>query len=138
MNKLNLPEIVLGIVKNSDSKILIIQRAKVEKGTDEVKLSWAFPGGKIENSETKEKAVEREILEETGYIVKACKIINEKQHPQFPVYVYYIECFLVNDKSVTTPDPNEIKQVLFVGCNDLSKYFTTSIDDKVIEFLNNE
>lgn len=136
MNKLNLPEIVLGIVKDKDNKILIIQRAKVEKGTDEVKLSWAFPGGKIENGETKEKAVEREILEETGYIVKACKIINEKQHSQFPVYAYYIECLLVNNSAVSTPDPDEIKQVLFVDHEDLPKYFTTNIDEKVLKYIN--
>lgn len=137
MNETNLPKIVLGIVKNKNNKILIIQRAKVEKGTNEVKLSWAFPGGKIEDGETKEKAVEREILEETGYIVKAGKIINEKQHPQFPIYVYYFKCMLINNSAVSTPDPDEIKQVLFIDHEGLSKYFTTNVDEKVLEYLNN-
>jgi len=135
MNKENLPEIVLGITKNKNSEVLIIQRAKEEKGTGNVKLSWAFPGGKVEDGETKETAAEREVLEETGYQGKATSIISERKHPQFPVYVYYIECNLESDEQTSQPQDEEIKQIKWVKSSDLMNHFTTNLDPKVAEYL---
>lgn len=131
----NLPEIVLGIVQNNEKKVLIIQRAKVEKGTGDTKLSWAFPGGTREQDETKEETVEREILEETGYITKAGAVISQRQHPQFPVYVYYILCTLTNTEKVKTSQDEEIQQALWVEPTNLHKYFTTDMDKNVSEYL---
>lgn len=135
MNKEGLPEIALGIIRNKSSKILIIQRAKVEKGTGDVKLSWAFPGGKIEGNESKEKAVEREVFEETGYKSVAKSVISERTHPQFPVYVYYIECDLVSEKPINKPTDEEISQVKLIEISELDKFFTTNLDPKVAEYL---
>lgn len=134
MNQDNLPEIVLGIIKQN-GKVLIIQRAKEEKGSGDVKLSWAFPGGKVEEGETKEQAVERELLEETGYEVEVKDVISERQHPQFPVYVYYIECKLKSDHPVQQPQDEEIKEVKWAKISELTNYFTTNLDPKVAEYL---
>lgn len=135
MNTERLPEIVLGITLNNDHQVLIIQRAKEEKGTGNVTLSWAFPGGKVENDESKEKAVQRELLEETGYQIIVSSVISERQHPQFPVYVYYFECKLSSNIPVEESTDDEIKEVKWVNPTELGTYFTTDLDFKVAEHL---
>ncbi len=131
----NLPQICLGIVQNANKEVLIVQRAKEEKGTSEVKLSWAFPGGTLENGESKEETVTRELLEETGYKVNVISVISERQHPQFPVYIYYLECILEQNNPVGTPQDEDIKQIKWVSSKDIRSYFSTNLDPKVKKYL---
>ena len=55
--------IVLAII-TSGGQVLIIRR--VLTPADVPDLVWAFPGGKVEDSETLEQAVIREVAEEAG------------------------------------------------------------------------
>lgn len=135
MNKEKLPEIVLGIITAEKQQALIIQRAREEKGSGDVRLSWAFPGGKVEEGETKEEAIEREVLEETGYKIMPISIISERRHPQFPVYVYYFKCELKADKPLQAPQDEEIKEVKWIATSELMNFFTTNLDSKVAEHL---
>lgn len=135
MNNKNLPEIVLGVVVNSKKEVLIIQRAKEEKGSGNVTLSWAFPGGKVEKDETTTNAVTREIFEETGYNVSENNIISEREHPQFPVYVYYFNCTLRDDMQKGKIQDNEIKDLKWVHIKKLKQYFKTDLDKKVAQYL---
>lgn len=135
MNTNNLPEIVLGVVTNSDGKVLIAQRTKKEKGAGNVILSWVFPGGGIKNSETKEETVQREVLEETGYKVQTKSIITEKQHPDFPVYVYYMHCVLENDTQIQEPSDSEISEIKWVDPKDIKNYFIGNLDSSVAKFF---
>lgn len=48
----------------SENKILLVKRTK-EEG-----IYWAFPGGLIEQGESKEEALIREVKEETGLDIK--------------------------------------------------------------------
>ena len=54
-------KVVAGIIENN-GKILCMQRDKGKY--DYVSFKWEFPGGKIEDGETNEKALKRELLEE--------------------------------------------------------------------------
>lgn len=135
MNKEKLPEIVLGIVTSPEERVLIVKRVKEEKGTGNVKLSWVFPGGKVEQGETKEQAVAREVFEETGYRVGVESTISERKHPQFPVYVYYIECVLQSEDKVGKILDKEIKEAKWVTPSDLKDYFTTNLDSQVSKYL---
>ncbi len=128
-------EVVLAVVQNSQGEVLIIQRAKEELGLDGLKLSWAFPGGKIKPGETKEAAVRREVGEETGYQVTLQRMIHQKAHSQFPVYVYYFACQLSNQERQLEGASNEVKAISWVNPLDLSKYFSTKLDTQVAKFL---
>ena len=131
-----LKKITLGIVINED-KVLIIQRSKEEKGSNNAKLSWVFPGGKIEKGESPEQAIIREVMEETGYEVRPLNIISERQYPQFPVHVYYLTCKLRLNKVRSNLSSGEIKKVKWVELSELKDYLTTNLDKKVAEYLKN-
>jgi 8-oxo-dGTP diphosphatase len=62
----DLPRVGVGAVVIRDNKILLIKR-----GIAPSKGLWAIPGGNLELGETLREAAEREIMEETGVLIKA-------------------------------------------------------------------
>jgi 8-oxo-dGTP diphosphatase len=60
------PRVGVGAVVMKDDKVLLIRR-----GIPPSKGLWAIPGGHVELGETLQETAEREILEETGLVVKA-------------------------------------------------------------------
>jgi len=61
-----------GIIKKDDKFLILLRSSKAEFLPE----YWDFPGGKLEKGEDPHEGIEREILEETGLIVKAGKIIG--------------------------------------------------------------
>jgi ADP-ribose pyrophosphatase len=62
------PVVGVGAVVIKDGKVLLVKR-----GIAPSKGMWAIPGGSLELGETLQQGAEREILEETGVVVKAGK-----------------------------------------------------------------
>jgi len=60
------PRVGVGAVVIEDSTVLLVRR-----GIPPSKGLWAIPGGHIELGETIQETAEREILEETGIVIKA-------------------------------------------------------------------
>lgn len=133
--KENRPEIVLGIIRNEDEKVLMVLRKQEEKGTGKSKLLWSFPGGKIKKGEMIKRSVEREVLEETGYRVTAGNIISERPHPEFPVYIYSIECFLKEKQQIKEPQVEEIERVEWVKLEKIREYLTVNFNPEVANYL---
>lgn len=129
-------QIVLGIIKNKSEKVVIINRLWPETTLDgSAKLTWAFPGGNIDEGETSEEALAREIRNETGLKVKVLKKISERIHPQFSVSIKYYECEIVPGSMKPITDVHEIESLKWVNPSELKDYFTTDIDPKVAKFL---
>jgi ADP-ribose pyrophosphatase len=63
---LPLPAVAVGAVVSLGSSFLLVKRAH-EPSRDR----WAVPGGRVRPGETLKSAVQREVLEETGIIVRA-------------------------------------------------------------------
>jgi 8-oxo-dGTP diphosphatase len=59
-------EVVCGIIKNSSGQFLACRRG-LERHLGGL---WEFPGGKIDEGETAELAIERELMEELGVTVR--------------------------------------------------------------------
>ena len=85
--------VVAAIIKK-DNKILATQ-----SGYGEFEGLWEFPGGKIEEGETKEEALVREIKEELNadIIVEKFALDLEWQYPNFYLYMSCFECVLESD-----------------------------------------
>lgn len=61
---------VAGVIfSHSQKEVLLIRRRDVPV--------WVLPGGGIDPGETPEHAIEREILEETGFTVKATRLVGD-------------------------------------------------------------
>jgi ADP-ribose pyrophosphatase len=60
------PRLAVGAVVFHNEKILLIQR-----GGPPAKGQWAIPGGNVKLGERLQTAAQRELLEETGIVVKA-------------------------------------------------------------------
>lgn len=74
-------EVCAAIIINNN-KILLTQR-----GYGEYKDKWEFPGGKIEENETKEETIIREIKEELDASIKVEKFLTKVEYDYNSFYL---------------------------------------------------
>lgn len=86
-------EVVAAVFIN-DNKVFCAQRAN--KGP--LALKWEFPGGKIEENESKEDALKREIKEELLTDIKVDKFLMtvEHQYETFHLTMHVFFCTVTN------------------------------------------
>ena len=58
--------VAVGAIVFKDNRVLLVRRGKPP-----AEDQWAIPGGRVEIGETLQEAAEREILEETGIVIRA-------------------------------------------------------------------
>lgn len=102
---------VRGVVFKGD-KLLFVKEL-MDRG------AWTLPGGFIEINEPPSLAVERELREEAGVIVKAKKLLavfdrNLHGHPPYPFHAYKL-FFLCDLIAEATPDPVETADPTWFG-----------------------
>lgn len=87
-------KVVAAIIENENSEILCALRSK---DMSMPKL-WEFPGGKIEENETIEEAIAREIKEELNCNINAISLFHDNIHEYEKVIVNLItvKCNLVS------------------------------------------
>ena len=84
--------VVAAVIRDGD-KIFATQR-----GYGEYKDGWEFPGGKIEEGETPEEALKREILEELDTEITVGKLIKTIEY-DYPTFHLSMDCFWATVKS---------------------------------------
>lgn len=77
---------VAAIIKD-DNKIFATQR-----GYGEFKGGWEFPGGKIEEGETPQEALVREIKEELDTVIEVGELIDTVEF-DYPAFHLSMDCF---------------------------------------------
>lgn len=80
-------EVVAAIIKKDD-KIFATQR-----GTGEFKGGWEFPGGKIEQGESPQTALKREIMEELDTTIQVNELFDIVEY-DYPSFHLTMHCFL--------------------------------------------
>ena len=74
---------------------IIIDNGKVfatQRGYGEFKDGWEFPGGKIEEGETPQEALKREIMEELDTEITVGKLIDTIEY-DYPTFHLSMDCF---------------------------------------------
>lgn len=97
-----------------ENKILIVQRSENMK----LPLKWEFPGGKVENFESLESCLKREILEEINInidiIQKLTPITHQYPENKIKLFPYLVKhksgkILLTEHKTYKLVNPNELK-----------------------------
>ena len=107
-----------------DNKILMVKEL-MDGG------AWTLPGGWIDINEPPSLAVERELREEAGIIVKARKLLavydrNLHGHPPYPFHAYKL-FFLCDLIAEATPDPVETAEPTYFLENELQNLSTARV-----------
>ncbi|MBQ3679404.1 MAG: (deoxy)nucleoside triphosphate pyrophosphohydrolase [Succinivibrio sp.] len=80
--------VVAAIIVSADRKIFATQR-----GYGDYKGWWEFPGGKIEDGESKEEALKREIFEELACPIRVDGFFDAIEF-DYPKFHLHMDCFL--------------------------------------------
>jgi 8-oxo-dGTP diphosphatase len=92
---------VTGVVLDNDGQVLAIQRDDDDR--------WVPPGGILELNETPEQGVIREVLEETGILVKPEVLIGVYKNMRLKVVSLAFRCHAIAGSEHTTPEAKRVE-----------------------------
>lgn len=126
------PKIVSAAVIERDGMILIARRkrGKLQAG------KWEFPGGTIEEGETPQECLERELREELAIKVVVGDLVCESEYSYSSDFTIRLLAFRVEVISGTF-DLNDHDEIRWVRPPDLVKYEFPEADKPLIERLAN-
>jgi 8-oxo-dGTP diphosphatase len=130
-----------GLIFNESGDFLVAERAY-----GKLAGKWEFPGGKIEEGETAEMAIVREIKEELGVDIRPEKIVGvfslpavaqESEggyaYPEKEIELVLIQCSLFpNQKIISDGSHTEHAWIQFSECE---KYDFAPLDREIIDYL---
>lgn len=110
--------VVTAVIERSDRRLLIGQRRR----NDTSPLKWEFPGGKMEDGETPEAALARELREELGATLEKCIEMARTRH-KYATMTEELEIRFyaasIKEEEVT---PHEFEQIAWTLPKELANY----------------
>ncbi len=121
--------VVAAVITDENNRILITQR-NLKKSQGGL---WEFPGGKIENGETREEAIIREIKEELDVNIKADQYIDEKvfNYPEKDINLIAMKCSIISGKILL----KEHEDAKWVISSELVNYDFAPADEFIIDSI---
>lgn len=121
---------VVAALIEKEGKYLIARRST---GSSDVLGKWEFPGGKVEQNETEEHAIEREIKEEFEMDIKAIRFLanNVCEYPTKTIDLRLYECKHVSGEF----NLHDHSEYLFVDKEDIVNYDLCPADIPLAEFV---
>lgn len=91
-------DVCCAIIKNEDGNVLVAQRSAAMS----LPLRWEFPGGKLEQGETAEQCLIRELKEELNVTVKIVRLFGSHiyEYPNLSINLIAFECILISGEIV--------------------------------------
>jgi 8-oxo-dGTP diphosphatase len=110
--------VVTAVIERADRRLLIGQRRR----GDTSPLKWEFPGGKMEDGETPEAALARELTEELGATLEKCVEIARTRH-KYPTMPEELEIrFYAVSIKESEVSPIEFEQIIWSLPKELADY----------------
>ena len=125
-------EVVAGIILDDSDRIFCVQRGESNKPY--ISKKWEFPGGKLEDGETREEALIRELKEELRIEVDPFEFVLTVDHtyPDFRLIMHSFKCRILNDKE---PELTEHLQSKWLNSSDLDELDWAAADVPIVEVL---
>ena len=132
------PQLAVGAIVMRNHKVLLVKR-----GRPPGEGLWAVPGGRVKLGETLKEAVEREVREETGLIVRARNPVYAfdliERDEEGRIQYHYVVVDLLADYIDGQPSPDddalEACWVTFEALRDLpASRTTTEVLRKTVDF----
>lgn len=123
--------VVAGILANGEDEILIADRSRSRSMKDH----WEFPGGKLDDGESPELALQRELREELGIEVVSARHFSYVEHDYTDLNVA-IDFFLV-DEWDGKPSGIEGQQIRWVDRSTLHDQHMLAADLPIVRKLAN-
>jgi 8-oxo-dGTP diphosphatase len=120
--------IVTAVIERSDRRILIGQRRR----DDTSPLKWEFPGGKVEQGETPEAALARELQEELSATLDKCVEMGRVRHKYATMSEELEIRFYAASIKEGEIAPNEFEQIVWVLPKDLGNYDFLAANSQLI------
>ncbi|MGL4206798.1 MAG: 8-oxo-dGTP diphosphatase MutT [Aeromonadaceae bacterium] len=108
--------VAVGVIENDRGQIFICQRASRQHQAGK----WEFPGGKVEEGESLQQALRRELFEEIGIEVEACEPLLKIEH-DYPDKAVLLDVWRVTAFS-GKPYGKEGQPGLWVAREELANY----------------
>ena len=120
--------VVAAIIKK-DNQFLVVQRNRKKH----LGLKWEFPGGKVQESETFEEALLREIKEELNITINIHEKIAEEKYKddKIDIVLYYYLCSLKSGMIKL----NEHENFAWVVKKNFNKYDFAEGDGNILSLL---
>ena len=114
---------VVAAVIEQGGRYLITQR----RPTAVLPLLWEFPGGRVEDDESDEAAVRREVQHRLGVEVEAGQLISFVSHPyeKYVVDLYLYECRITGGE----PSAQAVSAFEWVTSSEFDQYPFTPADE---------
>ncbi len=110
--------VVAAVIERPDRRLLIGQRRQMDTSP----LKWEFPGGKVEEGETPEAALTRELKEELGATLRKCVPIGRVIHKYAETPEELEILFFVVDISEAELIPRTFEKIAWVLPKELGDY----------------
>ena len=125
-------EVVAGIILDDSDRIFCVQRGVSNKPY--ISKKWEFPGGKLEDGETREGALIRELKEELRIEVDPFEFVLTVDHtyPDFRLIMHSFKCRILNDKE---PELTEHLQSKWLTVSELDNLDWAAADIPIVKFL---
>ena len=121
-----------------DGRGVVFKDGKLLMVKELVDGGWTLPGGWIDVGEPLSQAVEREVLEESGYIVRAKKVlaVYDRNHPRhkhtpyiYHIYKIFVLCELIGGEARTSIETGVAE---FYGPDEIPPLSVARVSDEEI------
>lgn len=126
---------VLGIVYDPKTKKILI--GKREKDEFLPELTWCFPGGRPTYRNSLPVSLMMEIKKKTNLDVNVLDCFFARTLPEKPEFLMIYYFCEVTEESQKAKAGEKFVEVKWINPTEVEKYFTTSIDPVITDFLSN-
>ena len=126
MNKAKVIHVAVGVILQGQSVLLALRGSKQHQGG-----KWEFPGGKVEQGETVQQALTRELQEEVAIELTQCQAFMQLEYA-YPEKTVLLDIYLVTDFS-GEPHGREGQPLRWVSIAELSDIAFPDANKPIVE-----